>query len=188
MGEYEFALEVLEEYRGDFESSDEVDGVAVVEQRLYEATGGAASTGPSRGEESTGRTGNRSDVLGWMLVAGGGAAAIGGAFPIAIAESRAQRLRCSPAAEGPSADGCGGVDEYRGLSSSEFGQKSRSVTTLRVLGIGLAAVGTGAAGWGIYRLASGSSRSAARADGVGALRVRPTVWTAGATLQIQFDF
>jgi len=184
MGEYEFALEVLQNHRDEFVSSSEVQGVAVVEQRLRDEVNGAGGGGG--GSDGGGQT----DVLGGALVGGGGAAAAGGVASLLVANSKAERLRCSPSSEGPSADGCGGVDEYRGLSQSEFDDKSSTVTTLRVLGAGLAAVGVGAAGWGVYRLVAGTTERRT-ADGraeAGGVKLRPSIWTGGAKLQLRVAF
>jgi hypothetical protein len=144
MGEYAFALTVLEENRAAFESDPEITGVALVEQRLRDKRreAAAASGASSTGDPST---------VGWLLTAGGTALTAGGVASLLVAEGRARRLHCSPVSNGPAAD-CAGVDPYTGLTAAEFDTKKRGVTTLRGLGIGLGAVGLTAAGWGLVRL------------------------------------
>ena len=145
MGEYAFALTVLQENRSAFESDPEITGVALVEQRLRdkrdEASGGSPG-GSSAGDSQT---------VGWLLTAGGTALTAGGVASLLVAEGRARRLHCSTASNGPAAD-CAGVDPYTGLTAAEFDAKKRGVNTLRGLGIGLGAVGLTAAGWGLVRL------------------------------------
>jgi len=179
MGEYEFALEVLEEHRREFESSSDVDGVAGVEQRLRDRLNGS----PGASEGSSG------DALGWGLLGGGLAGAVGGSVPLVIAETQAKRLRCSPVSEGPNADGCGGVDEYRGLSRSEFRSHSDRVTLLRIVGIGVGTLGLGVASWGLLRLlVTDETRSPNTAFDVSGPRVSGAFWKGGGHLQLEIRF
>lgn len=179
VGEYEFALEILRNHRGEFEAQDDIDGVAIVEQRLRDrladdadSSAGGASTPSSRTDTSG------SDVLGWTLTGTGTLAVAGGIVQIVAAENRAKRLRCSPAVRGPDAAGCAGVDPYPDLSRNEFDRKKAGISRQRWIGVGLTGLGVAAAGWGIYRLLDDGSTGTADGGGSGDVAVRGTaVWT-----------
>ena len=171
MGEHEFALEILENHRESFVADPEISNVAVVEQRLRDAIADreeAASSGAGADSGSSRASGGRADILGWVLTGAGAATLGGGIAGLLVAESQANKLRCSPAGRGPDAAGCGGVSAYGKLSAAEFDRRKTRVRTLRIVGIGLSAVGVGAATWGLVRLLTAErSPDAARA------RLRP---------------
>ncbi|MFB6373460.1 MAG: hypothetical protein ABEN55_10170 [Bradymonadaceae bacterium] len=152
MGEYQFALEIIEKHREEFEDDPNIDGLAVVEQRLRrEISGGEGDEAAKSGESSD------TDVLGWTLSEVGVGALAGGLTSILVAEHRATRLRCSPASGSSGSGGCGGVEPYTDLTRRQFDRKRNGVRTLRVVGIGLGAVGTGLATWGVIRLVNGDT-------------------------------
>lgn len=169
MGEYQFALKIIEKHRKTFENDPDVDGVSVVEQRLRRRVS----------DGSDGETTHRGGPgpWDWILVGTGAGSLAGGLTSILVADHRAKRLRCSPVSQGPDATGCGGVTPYSELSRSEFDAKRRGVRTLRAVGIGLGAAGLGLATWGVVRMLDGTDRSRS-ADGRAALQVRPALaWT-----------
>ena len=182
MGEYAFALEIIEQHREDFEQDPDIDGVAVAEQRLRRHLSDGASGGSGGGDARRDGPG----VFGWTLTGVGAATLAGGVTSILVAEHRAKRLRCSPVSDGSGGAGCEGVEPYTELAHEEFDQKSRGVRTLRGVGIGLSLAGVGLAAWGVVRLVSGG-RSGASAS---AARVRPTVgWgRSGAVFGIDVGF
>lgn len=147
MGEYQLALDVLDGYREQLVNAPEVKNLAVLEQRLRQLH--AESPTKSDGE---------TDVLGWTLVGGGGALVAGGIASLLHAEGEAEKLRCSDASSADKS-GCDGIDAYAQLSAAQFDQKRSDVTTYRVVGAGLSAVGISALGWGIYRLVGSESPS-----------------------------
>lgn len=165
MGEYQFALQIIENHREDFEAASSVDGVAVVEQRLRRRISEEPSE--NEGGDSTAARGGV-DLLGWTLTGVGSAVLTAGTVSVWVAERRARRLRCSAASEGSAAEGCDGVDPYAGLSPSEFDAKRKGVRVRRAVGLGLGAAGVGLATWGIVRLASvrGRTRAARTSPGV----------------------
>lgn len=197
MGEHEFALEVLRENRDAFVSNEDVEGVAVVEQRLIDATDteesraaeetdGASEPASQRRTDSGG-----ADVLGIALTGVGAAALAGGIVQLVVTDGRARELRCSPSAEGPDADGCEGVDAVRFESKSEFDDAKRSVRNRRIVGWSLSVVGAGLAGYGVYRLVwgedTGGGEASARAAS-GRPRVSAAVNPRGAALRLSVDF
>jgi len=173
MEEYQFALEIIEQHREAFENDSDVEGVAVVEQRLRRHVDGSAGSG--------GETARRDGPgpVDWTLLGVGAGSVAGGVTAILVAEHRAKRLRCSPASDGDVASGCGGVRPYTGLTRPEFDAKRRGVRTLRGLGIGFGAVGLGLATWGVVRMVQPADRSRPE-DRRAGLRFRPTLaWTSG---------
>ncbi len=188
LGEYQFALEILNNHRAEFESHAEIDEVAVVEQRLRDRVSveqDESDRPPTGGSQRADRSGT--DLVGWTLTGAGVLAVGGGISQILVAEHRARRLRCSPVSRGPEADGCGGVEPYTGLSRGEFEGKQAAVGRRRWIGVALTGVGTAAAGWGLYRLirAAGSEASPEAA----ALPRWTPGWRAGApTLRLRWRF
>ncbi|QDG49867.1 hypothetical protein FIV42_03660 [Persicimonas caeni] len=141
MGELQLALDVLDDYRDQLAGAPDVENVAVLEQRLRQQLA-----------QSEDHTTSEADVFGWSLVGGGTALVAGGIASLVYAEGEAERLRCSNQSNADKS-GCAGVDAYSQLSAEQFDQKRTGVTTYRVVGAGLSAVGISALGWGIYRLA-----------------------------------
>ncbi len=178
MGEYKLALDVLEDYRQKLVDAPDVHNLAVLEQRLHQELAQKAAGGDDRAH---------ADVFGWSLVGGGAVLLAGGVASLFYAEGEAEKLRCSPGSTAAKT-GCSGVDAYGAMSANEFDQKSGHVTTFRLLGGGLSAVGVAAVGWGIYRLVD--TESSAQADaGAARTQVRATFDArGGAGLELLLHF
>lgn len=140
-GEPSFALSLLEENRAALSAHPEISDLVIVEQRLREKLPKQTPGGDGRGGAT----------VAWVSLGAGAALVIGGGVALWMAQAEAEERAC-----GFNSDAFdGGCDAPASMTRAEFDSSQRAQTTWSVVGGAGVALGLGALGYGIWRLAAG---------------------------------